>query len=86
MAWLKVAEFAEEQSVSPSTVRNWIKDGMPSATGPCGVIVVDPEAAEEWLDAHSAEPDEEPEVLVEENDGELDEDELDVEDEDDEEE
>jgi len=48
--FLKVSEFAASQGVSASTVRGWIKQGMPSQPGPGGAIVLDPEAAEAWLD------------------------------------
>jgi hypothetical protein len=57
MAFLSVREFATEQSVSPSTVRRWVSDGLPSETGPNGMLMILSEQAEAWLDEIDREAD-----------------------------
>ena len=53
---LTVKEFAEEQGVSDSTVRRWIREGLPTTKGgPRGATVIDLDDAEDWLDDHDEE-------------------------------
>lgn len=50
MAYLSVSELATQEGVSRSTVRSWIGKGLPSEVSPRGEIMIDSDAAEEWLD------------------------------------
>ena len=58
MAWLKVAELADELGVSDSLVRKWIRDdGLPSELDPDGVMIVDLDTAGEFLEELDGEDD-----------------------------
>ena len=56
--FLTVGEFAEEEGVSASTVRTWIREGLPAKEGPDGILVIDPEVAAEFLDQESEDEEE----------------------------
>ena len=53
IGWAKIKQASEYAGVSPRTMRDWLKQGLPHSRLPTGTILIKLTWIDEWLESFS---------------------------------